>query len=92
MSDNYRTWAYKNVTAVYRAVFGMDAKKLAFALKCSKDEIRAHLNQFCVTRVIWLEESVCQQIDLDFEPLEAVKRVVEFNSLKTIEPIKQQTA
>lgn len=69
----------------------MDAKKLAETLECNKDEIRNSLNQFCVSRVGWIEESVCQQIDLDKEPLEAVKRVVEFNSLKTIEPIKQHT-
>jgi hypothetical protein len=91
VSDNYRTWIYKNVTnAIYRAVFSMDAKKLSEALKCNKDEIRDNLDQFCVSRIVWIEESVCQQIDLDFEPQEAVKRVVEFNSLKTIQAVKPQ--
>ena len=91
VSDNYRTWIYKNVTdAIYRAVFSMDAKKLAEALKCNKDEIRDNLDQFCVSRIVWIEESVCQQIDLDFEPQDAVKRVVEFNSLKTIQVVKPQ--
>ncbi|MEC4817816.1 MAG: hypothetical protein SAK29_31770 [Scytonema sp. PMC 1069.18] len=93
VSDNYRTWIYKNVTdAVYRAVFGKDAKKLSEFLECSKDEIRDRLNSFCVSRVEWFEESLCQQIDLDHEPQAAVKRVIEFNSLKPVMPVKQQTA
>ncbi|NJO64602.1 MAG: hypothetical protein HC836_42615 [Richelia sp. RM2_1_2] len=93
VSDNYRTWVYKNVTdAIYRAIFSMDARKLASDLKCNKDEIRDNLDQFCISRIVWIEESVCQQIDLDFEPQDAVKRVVEFNSLKAIQPVKHQDA
>ncbi|BAY73338.1 hypothetical protein NIES23_61660 (plasmid) [Trichormus variabilis NIES-23] len=87
-SDNYRTFIYINASdALYRAVFGISARQLEQLLGCGRHQSRDKLDMFSLNRLNNAEASVVAQIDHhDIEPLQAIKKVIEFLRLVPIKP------
>ena len=87
LSDNYRKWIYGNATdGMHEVIFGMGAKDMEKVLGCDRHKSRDNLSSKCLRRIDWAEASICQQIDIGFEPMQAINRFQQFNKVKTIKP------
>ncbi|MDF5718585.1 MAG: hypothetical protein PUP93_33150 [Rhizonema sp. NSF051] len=87
LSDNYRKWIYGNATdGMHEVVFGMSAIEMEDTLGCARHKSRDHLSSKCLRRIEWAEASICQQIDIGFEPMQAINRFNRFNQIQKMKP------